>query len=204
MDEQNALHTMRDWPGERFESLWTAVGSVGGSGALTKDDLAALPIVLKPTWGSMADGAWAVVQGRLEQKTPLGEVHPDGEEWFIRPHDAAPIAAYVNAPSAAVGSQVVVVGRELGVLRLADREGEIREYQAIVARTVDAAGAAWIGHRGGEAAGLLASGSGVGSAALLAALGVIVAGGWIAARLFMRRSTSPALSRIHQVAERAR
>ncbi len=193
---------MRDWPSEKFELLWTEVGSVGGRGALAKSDLAALPLVIAPVWSAMPEGSWALVQGRLEQKTPLGAIHPDGEEWFIRPHEGEPIAAYVAGATGLPGSQVAVVGRELGVLRLADREGVLREYPAVVARMLDSQALASVQSLASGANPAVATQTG--SGALIGAVGAVIVGAWIAVRLFTRRSSGGSFARIHQVAERAR
>ena len=192
----------RDWPGEKFESLWNAVGAVGGQGALTKSDVAALPLVVAPLWGQMPEGSWVLVQGRLEQNTPLGAIHPDGEEWFIRPHEGEPVAAFVAGGAALPGSQVAVVGRELGVLRLPDREGVLRDYPAVVARMLDSQATASLQSLASGAAPAGATQAGYG--AIIGAVGAVIVGAWIAVRLFTRRPSGGSFARIRQVAERAR
>ncbi len=127
----------RDWPSERFEALWCDVAAASGSGAFTAEAAGRLPVVAMPDWSNPPLDSWVCVEGRLEQRVPMGEVHRGGEEWFVRGVSGVPVAAYVmDAPPTDVGERVRVVGRVIGPLRLADRRGEMREYPAVIGKAV--------------------------------------------------------------------
>lgn len=179
---------------------------MGAPGALSHSDIATKPVILLPQWNSIPEGSWVLVQGQLEQATALSPIHPEGQEWFIRTALGEPIAAYVNfAPRVKEGDRVAVLGRALGSLHMADRQGVMRDYPAVIARTIDPVWVREVAARldgGGGAAGT--QGSAVGNAGWFAVLAVVLIGGWIAARVFLRRSPGGSMSRIHGVAERAR
>lgn len=127
----------RDWPSERFDSLWHEVGSQMGSGAFTAEAAGRMPVVAMPDWSNPPRDAWVCVEGRLEQRGPLGALHGGGEEWFVRGESGVPIAAYViGAPKAEAGWRVRVVGRVIDPLRMTDRRGEMREYPAVIGKAV--------------------------------------------------------------------
>lgn len=190
----------RDWPSERFESLWDSVASGGP------------PVVVQPDWSNPPVDSWVFVQGKLEQRTPLGAVHPGGEEWFVRDASGVAVAAYlVDAPQASAGTRVCLVGRVLGSLRLADRTGELRAYPAVVGRAL-------LGADGRLVASVVVDGSRVNAPGGAAPAGVagdwsmtVVSGcavaalllGWFAVRHALRRSGGE-MDRIHAVAARAR
>lgn len=117
-----------DWPSERFETLWKKLRAAAPAGKFTTNLI------------QSSGHDWSSCCGRLEQATPLGPAHPDGFEWFVRPENGAPIAAYVSDANGVVtGQQVCVIGLELGTLKLIDRSGALHEYKALVGRPTDAA-----------------------------------------------------------------
>lgn len=116
-----------DWPSARFETLWQQSRAAAPAGKFTSQFL------------QSSSQDWSSCCGRLEQATPLGPAHPDGFEWFVRPENGAPIAAYVSDANGVVtGQQVCVIGLELGTLKLIDRSGTLHEYKAFVGRPTDA------------------------------------------------------------------
>ena len=118
----------RDWPSERFESLWQQVVVAAPTGPFTIEQVATMPVITRPDWGNVPASAWIQISGKLEQRTPMGSVHPDGEEWFVRTSEGNPIAVYVMTQSQyPVGSLVSIIGRDAGTIRLADRQGTLRE-----------------------------------------------------------------------------
>jgi hypothetical protein len=189
----------RDWPSERFESLWRDVAAASGSGAFTAEAVGRLPVVAMPDWSNPPLDAWVCVDGRLEQRAPLGSLHSGGEEWFVRGVSGVPVAAYVmDAPQAQAGERVRVVGRVIGPLRLADRRGEMREYSAVIGKAVvNADGSAAVlvresGGIGGGASWPLVSGGAV--------LLLLVA--WFVLRRLLRQGGG--VSAIHAAASAAR
>lgn len=158
-----------------------------------------MAVISRPNWGKTPVGAWVAVTGRLEQRTPLGTTHPDGEEWFVRPEAGDPIAAYVmttlNYP---VGSFVSVLGRDAGMVRLTDRQGTLHEYPALVGRPFDRSLAKSLVPQGGGILG------GFPVPLVSIAAVVVLIGAWIAIRLLVKRGRAGAMSAIHAVADRAR
>ncbi|MFZ4642153.1 MAG: hypothetical protein ACOYMU_02275, partial [Phycisphaerales bacterium] len=128
----------RDWPSDQFESLWQQVVVAAPTGPFTIEQVAAMPVITHPEWGKVPASAWVQITGKLEQRTPMGSVHPDGEEWFVRTSEGNPIAVYVMTQSQyPVGSLVSIIGRDAGTIRLADRQGTLREYPAVIGRPVE-------------------------------------------------------------------
>ena len=83
----------RDWPSDRFESLWQQVVVAAPTGPFTIEQVATMPVITRPDWGNVPASAWVQITGKLEQRTPMGSVHPDGEEWFVRTSEGNPITA---------------------------------------------------------------------------------------------------------------
>ncbi len=129
----------------------------------------------------------------------MGAIHTDGEEWFVRPGDGAPLAVYVmGAPSADLGSRVELLGRSVGVIRLKNRAGVVQEYPAVIARPLEPAAAQQLQPTGS----IDRADVPFGGVVVVAALVLIV--GWIVVRALSKRASSKGLSQIHAVAARAR
>jgi len=189
----------RDWPSERFESLWQQVVVAAPTGPFTIEQVAAMPVITHPDWGNVPASAWVQITGKLEQRTPMGSVHPDGEEWFVRTSEGNPIAVYVMAQSQyPVGSLVSIIGRDAGTIRLADRQGTLREYPAVIGRPIERSAA-----REMQVASKGASvGFPVGLIAIFAV--IVLIGAWFGVRVMAKRSSSMGANRIRAVADRAR
>ncbi len=156
----------RDWPSAEFERVWGEVAASSGT----------------------AGDSWHLIEGRVEQSTPLGAIHPGAVEVFVRGADGSPVAAYLrDASGVAVGDRVTLLGKTVPSVVLRDRAGIMHEYPAFIARTMDAPA---------REASTMGGWIGVGAVALV--------GIWVAMRIVSRRSTREPLSRIHAVAERAR
>ena len=191
--------TSRDWPSEQFESLWQEVVATAPTGAFTKEQVATLPVITRPEWGKIPAGAWVEVNGKLEQRTPMGALHPDGEEWFVRTSGGDPIAVYaMTLTRYPVGSFVSVVGRDAGIIRLADRQGHLHEYPAVIGRPVEHAAARKLQ----SASQGVASNFSVGLIGTLAV--IVLIGAWFGVRLKAKRSAAMGVSRIRAAADRAR
>ena len=189
----------RDWPSERFELLWQQVVVAAPTGPFTIEQVAAMPVITHPDWGNVPASAWVQITGKLEQRTPMGSVHPDGEEWFVRTSDGNPIAVYVMTQSQyPVGSLVSIIGRDAGTIRLADRQGTLREYPAVIGRPIERSAA-----REMQVASKGASiGFPVGLIAIFAV--IVLIGAWFGVRVMAKRSSAMGASRIRAVADRAR
>ena len=189
----------RDWPSERFESLWQQVVVAAPTGPFTIEQVATMPVITRPDWGNVPASAWVQITGKLEQRTPMGSVHPDGEEWFVRTSDGNPIAVYVMTQSQyPVGSLVSIIGRDAGTIRLADRQGTLREYPAVIGRPIERSAA-----REMQVASKGASvGFPVGLIAIFAV--IVLIGAWFGVRVMAKRSSAMGASRIRAVADRAR
>ncbi|MSR44043.1 MAG: hypothetical protein EXS15_01620 [Phycisphaerales bacterium] len=196
-----------DWPSAEFEALWTEVAGATPAGSFTKDNIAEFPVIARPNWQSVPAGAWVHIRGKLEQRTPLGDVHPNGEEWFVRAENGDPVAVYLMSDlSFSVGTTVSVLGRHAGLIRLMNRAGDVQEYQAVIARPLDqsathtlqAAGQAAGHHGGAEAAGEVPL-----SFVVVGAV-ILLLCAWFAIRFLVKRSTGRPMLHIHQVADRAR
>lgn len=194
-----ASQSIRDWPSARFESLWQEVVAAAPTGSFTKQQVAGMPVITQPEWGNIPVGAWVQVTGKLEQRTPMGSMHPDGEEWFVRPSSGDPIAVYAMTLSQyPVGSMVSIIGRDAGTIRLADRQGTLREYPALIGRPIERGAT-----REMQADSQVASGGF--STGLIAIFAVIVLiGAWLGVRSMAKRSSALGASRIRAVADRAR
>ncbi len=194
-----ALQGTADWPSEHFEQVWSEVAAAAPTGAFTGQFCAQVPVITAPQWfGPLAD-SWLLVRGRLEQRTPMGAIHADGEEWFVRPGDGAPLAVYVmGAPHADLGTRVELLGRSVGIIRLKNRSGDMQEYPAVIARPLEPAAAQQLQPTGSVDRGEFS----LGGAVIVAAL-VLIAG-WVAVRALSKRASSNGLSQIHAVAARAR
>ena len=189
----------RDWPSERFELLWQQVVVAAPTGPFTIEQVAAMPVITHPDWGNVPASAWVQITGKLEQRTPMGSVHPDGEEWFVRTSEGNPIAVYVMTQSQyPVGSLVSIIGRDAGTIRLADRQGTLREYPAVIGRPIERSAARDIQ--------VASKGTSVGfPVELIAIFAVIVLiGAWFGVRSMAKRSSAMGASRIRAVADRAR
>lgn len=189
----------RDWPSDRFESLWQQVVVAAPTGPFTIEQVAAMPVITHPDWGNVPASAWVQITGKLEQRTPMGSVHPDGEEWFVRTSEGNPIAVYVMTQSQyPVGSLVSIIGRDAGTIRLADRQGTLREYPAVIGRPIERSAA-----REMQVASKGASvGFPVGLIAIFAV--IVLIGAWFGVRVMAKRSSAMGASRIRAVADRAR
>ena len=189
----------RDWPSDRFESLWQQVVVAAPTGPFTIEQVATMPVITRPDWGNVPASAWVQITGKLEQRTPMGSVHPDGEEWFVRTSEGNPIAVYVMTQSQyPVGSLVSIIGRDAGTIRLADRQGTLREYPAVIGRPIERSAARDIQ--------VASKGTSVGfPVELIAIFAVIVLiGVWFGVRSMAKRSSAMGASRIRAVADRAR
>ena len=188
-----------DWPSDRFESLWSDVSAGTSAGSFTVEAVGRLPVVAAPDWSNPPREAWVCVEGRLEQRAPLGTLHEGGEEWVVRGATGVPVAAYViDAPKVNAGERVRVVGRVLGPLRMTDRRGEMREYPAVIGRVVVSAdGRPAVAARGSAGLGAGALWPWVSGGAVLA---LIVA--WFVLRRLVRRGGG--VSAIHAAAAHAR
>ena len=189
----------RDWPSERFELLWQQVVVAAPTGPFTIEQVATMPVITRPDWGNVPASAWIQISGKLEQRTPMGSVHPDGEEWFVRTSEGNPIAVYVMTQSQyPVGSLVSIIGRDAGTIRLADRQGTLREYPAVIGRPIERSAARDIQ--------VASKGTSVGfPVELIAIFAVIVLiGAWFGVRSMAKRSSAMGASRIRAVADRAR
>ena len=193
------MQSTRDWPSERFESLWQQVVVAAPTGPFTIEQVAAMPVITHPDWGNVPASAWVQITGKLEQRTPMGSVHPDGEEWFVRTSEGNPIAVYVMTQSQyPVGSLVSIIGRDAGTIRLADRQGTLREYPAVIGRPIERSAA-----REMQVASKGASvGFPVGLIAIFAV--IVLIGAWFGVRVMAKRSSAMGASRIRAVADRAR
>ena len=193
------MHSTRDWPSERFELLWQQVVVAAPTGPFTIEQVAAMPVITHPDWGNVPASAWVQITGKLEQRTPMGSVHPDGEEWFVRTSEGNPIAVYVMTQSQyPVGSLVSIIGRDAGTIRLADRQGTLREYPAVIGRPIERSAA-----REMQVASKGASvGFPVGLIAIFAV--IVLIGAWFGVRVMAKRSSAMGASRIRAVADRAR
>ena len=193
------MQSTRDWPSDRFESLWQEVVDAAPTGPFTIEQVSAMPVITHPQWGKIPAGAWVQITGKLEQRTPMGSVHPDGEEWFVRTSEGNPIAVYVmTSLQYPVGSLVSIIGRDVGTIRLADRQGTLREYPAVIGRPIERAAVremqvASKGESGGFPVGLIA---------IFAV--IVLIGAWFGVRVMAKRSSAMGASRIHAVADRAR
>jgi len=189
----------QDWPSERFESLWQQVVVAAPTGPFTIEQVATMPVITHPDWGKVPASAWVQITGKLEQRTPMGSVHPDGEEWFVRTSGGNPIAVYVMTQSQyQVGSLVSIIGRDAGTIRLADRQGTLREYPAVIGRPIERSAA-----REMQVASKGASvGFPVGLIAIFAV--IVLIGAWFGVRVMAKRSSSLGANRIRAVADRAR
>ena len=193
------MQSTRDWPSERFELLWQQVVVAAPTGPFTIEQVAAMPVITHPDWGNVPASAWVQITGKLEQRTPMGSVHPDGEEWFVRTSEGNPIAVYVMTQSQyPVGSLVSIIGRDAGTIRLADRQGTLREYPAVIGRPIERSAA-----REMQVASKGASvGFPVGLIAIFAV--IVLIGAWFGVRVMAKRSSAMGASRIRAVADRAR
>lgn len=193
------MQSSRDWPSDRFESLWQEVVAAAPTGPFTIEQVAAMPVITHPDWGKVPASAWVQITGKLEQRTPMGSVHPDGEEWFVRTSEGNPIAVYVMTQSQyPVGSLVSIIGRDAGTIRLADRQGTLREYPAVIGRPIERSAA-----REMQVASKAASGGfPVGMIAIFAV--IVLIGAWLGVRVMAKRSSAMGASRIRAVADRAR
>lgn len=188
-----------DWPSEKFETIWNAVATSAPSGSFTSEFVAAVPVIARPDWSKIPQGAWVHLTGRLEQRTPLGAVHPDGQEWFVRTSAGDPIAVYVMTDqNISVGSTVSILGRDAGSIRLVNRAGVLQEYPALIARPLDRAAAQALHPATPEALG----GVPVGFVAVGGVLVLLAA--WFFVRIYSKRASSRGMSHIHAAAHRAR
>ena len=193
------MQSTRDWPSERFELLWQQVVVAAPTGPFTIEQVAAMPVITHPDWGNVPASAWVQITGKLEQRTPMGSVHPDGEEWFVRTSDGNPIAVYVMTQSQyPVGSLVSIIGRDAGTIRLADRQGTLREYPAVIGRPIERSSAREMQVASKEAS----VGFPVGLIAIFAV--IVLIGAWFGVRVMAKRSSAMGASRIRAVADRAR
>lgn len=193
------MQSTRDWPSERFELLWQQVVVAAPTGPFTIEQVAAMPVITHPDWGNVPASAWVQITGKLEQRTPMGSVHPDGEEWFVRTSDGNPIAVYVMTQSQyPVGSLVSIIGRDAGTIRLADRQGTLREYPAVIGRPIERSAAREMQVASKEAS----IGFPVGLIAIFAV--IVLIGAWFGVRVMAKRSSAMGASRIRAVADRAR
>ena len=156
-------------------------------------------MITRPDWAKIPEGSWVQVTGRLEQRTPLGAVHPDGEEWFVRTTAGDPIAVYVMTNQQySVGTFVSLLGRDAGTIRLINRAGVLQEYPAVIARPLERAAAQAL-HPEARATPREIP------VEFIAIAGVVVLiAGWMFVRVLSKRATSRGMSQIHAVAERAR
>ncbi len=188
-----------DWPSEQFELIWSEVASAAPPGSFTSEYVAGVPVITTPDWAKIPVGAWVHLTGRLEQRTPMGAVHPDGEEWFVRTSAGDPIAAYVMThQNFSVGSFVALLGRDAGSISLMNRAGVLQRYPAVIARPLERAAAHTLHPASRAALGDLP----VGFVAVGGVLVLLV--GWFFVRMFSKRAGSRGMSKIHAVADRAR
>ncbi len=166
---------------------------------MSATEVARLPVITQPQWGAIPLGAWVQVTGKLEQATPLGAIHEGGFEWFVRPLGKDPIAVYVlRDPGRTVGSQVSVLARDVGSIRLQDRQGTMREYPAVIGVAIDKS-SVLLGQVGSFGSTREAP-----SAWIAAGAVVVIVAAWIGVRVLSKRSAARAVNRIHAVADRAR
>jgi len=190
--------TTQDWPSERFESLWREVAAAAPSGVLTAEKVASLPVISRPVWGDIPAGAWLHISGKLEQCTPLGTTHPDGQEWFVRDESGDPIAVYaMTTAQYRIGSVVTILGRDAGVIRLADRQGIMREYQAVIGVPMERSAMR-------ELVRVPQVTTSIPSGLISIAAVVALIGAWIWIRWMLKRSAASGSSRIRSVADHAR
>ncbi len=195
----STLQSQRDWPSDHFELLWKEVADATPQGTLTANEIAQLPVITEPQWGEILECAWVKLTGKLEQSTPMGAIHPEGQEWFVRTDAGDPVAVYVmHATQIVPGSIVSILGRSVGTIQLPDRQGVLREYPALIGCRIDPSALRFIHSTAQVSSGVLPSG-------LFAILAVVVlVGAWIGVRVMSKRASIKGASRIHAVADRAR
>ena len=180
---------VRDWPSAEFERAWSELEMDGAVVTTTATVTTAGP-----------GDRWQFIQGRVEQSTPLGAAHPGGVEAFVRGADGAAVAAYLpDARGIVVGERVALVGISIPAIALHDRQGVLREYQAVVARV---ATPAEIARLGGVSRSSAESSTMLGG--WIGALAMALVGAWVATRIIVRRGQRDPFAKVHAAAERAR